>query len=142
MATTPLPIPELKLETVRIPEEILVRCTGRITSITADTLKTTIRRLIPESKRVVLDLTDVNYMDSSGLGALVEVFRLAKRQQGEMRIINLNQRLAELFRSTMWLQYSRDLSLQNDPEPKTEGHMRFPFLTAPEQTTASWRPGR
>ncbi len=101
MATTPLPIPELKLETVRIPEEILVRCTGRITSITADTLKTTIRRLIPESKRVVLDLTDVNYMDSSGLGALVEVFRLAKRQQGEMRIINLNQRLAELFRSTM-----------------------------------------
>jgi anti-sigma B factor antagonist len=101
VATTPLPIPELKLETVRIPEEILVRCTGRITSITADTLKTTIRRLIPESKRVVLDLTDVNYMDSSGLGALVEVFRLAKRQQGEMRIINLNQRLAELFRSTM-----------------------------------------
>ena len=101
MATTPIPIPELKLETVRIPEEILVRCTGRITSTTADTLEIAICRLIPQAKHVLLDLTDVNYMDSSGLGALVEVFRSAKRQHGEMRLINLNQRLAELFRSTM-----------------------------------------
>ncbi|MGA2648209.1 MAG: STAS domain-containing protein [Candidatus Sulfotelmatobacter sp.] len=87
MATTTIPIPELKIETVRIPEEILVRCTGRITSISADTLKTTIRRLIWESKRVVLDLTDVNYMDGSGLGALVGVYLSAARQNCEMRII-------------------------------------------------------
>ena len=87
MATTTIPIPELKIETVRIPKETLVRCTGRITSISADTLKTTIRRLIRESKRVVLDLTDVNYMDGSGLGALVGVYLSAARQNCEMRII-------------------------------------------------------
>jgi anti-sigma B factor antagonist len=87
VATTTIPIPELKIETVRIPEETLVRCTGRITSISADTLKTTIRRLIWESKRIVLDLTDVNYMDSSGLGALVGVYLYAARQHCEMRII-------------------------------------------------------
>ena len=101
MATTPLPIPELKLETVRIPEEILVRCTGRITSTTADTLEIAICRLIPQAKHVLLDLTDVNYMDSSGLDALVEVCLSAKTQRCQMRLINLNPRLAELFRSTM-----------------------------------------
>ena len=100
MATT-IPIPELKIETVRIPEEILVRCTGRITSTTADTLEIAIRRLIPQAKHVLLDLTDVNYMDSSGLDALVEVCLSAKAQRCQMRLINLNQRLAELFRSTM-----------------------------------------
>jgi anti-sigma B factor antagonist len=87
VATTTIPIPELKIETVRIPEEILVRCTGKITSISAGTLKTTIRRVIWGSKRVVLDLTDVNYMDSSGLGALVGVYLSAARQRCEMKII-------------------------------------------------------
>jgi anti-sigma B factor antagonist len=100
MAVTSIPIPELKLETVRTPEETLVRCTGKITSTSSGTLQTTIRGLIPEGKRVVLDLTDVNYMDSSGLGALVGVYLSAKRQHCELKLINLNQRLKELFRIT------------------------------------------
>ena len=100
MAASPIPIPELKLETVRTSEETLVRCIGRITSTSSDTLQTTIRALIPEAKPVVLDLTDVNYMDSSGLGALVSVYLSAKRQHCELRLINLNQRLKELFRIT------------------------------------------
>jgi len=100
VAASPIPIPELKLETVRTSEETLVRCIGRITSTSSDTLQTTIRALIPEAKPVVLDLTDVNYMDSSGLGALVSVYLSAKRQHCELRLINLNQRLKELFRIT------------------------------------------
>lgn len=100
MAASPIPIPELKLETVRSSEETLIRCTGRITSTSSGSLQTTVRGLIPEAKRVVLDLTDVNYMDSSGLGALVSVYLSAKRQHCELRLINLNQRLKELFRIT------------------------------------------
>jgi anti-sigma B factor antagonist len=100
MAATPIPIPELKLETVRTPEETRVRCTGRISSTTSGTLQTTIRGLMPEAKRVVLDLTDVSYMDSSGLGAIVGLYLSAKRQHCELKLINLNQRLRELFRIT------------------------------------------
>ena len=100
MAATPIPIPELQLETTRTPEETLVRCIGRITSTSSAMLQTAVRNLIPESKRVVLDLTDVTYMDSYGLGAIVGVYLSARRQQRELKLINLNQRLKELFRIT------------------------------------------
>jgi anti-sigma B factor antagonist len=100
MAANPIPIQELKLETLRTPEETIVRCSGRITSATSGTLQTTVRGLIPEAKRVVLDLTDVSYMDSSGLGAIVAIYLSAKRQHCDLKLINLNQRLRELFRIT------------------------------------------
>ena len=48
----------------------------------------------------MLDLTDISYMDSSGLGAIVGVYLSAKRQHCELKLINLNQRLQELFRIT------------------------------------------
>jgi len=100
MAANPVPISELSLETVRAPEETIVRCTGRITSSTSGLLQTTVRSLIPTTKCIVLDLTDVSYLDSSGLGAIVGVYLSAKRQNCALKLINLNQRLRELFRLT------------------------------------------
>jgi len=100
MAANPIPLPELNLETIRTPEETTVRCTGRITSGTTALLQTTVRSLIPETRCVVLDLTDVSYMDSSGLGAIVGVYLSARRQHCGLKLINLNQRLKDLFRIT------------------------------------------
>jgi anti-anti-sigma factor len=100
MAANSIPIPELILETTRTPEQTIVHCSGRITSDTSALLQTTVRSLLPESKRLVLDLTNVSYMDSSGLGAIVGVYLSAKRQHCELKLINLNQRLQELFRIT------------------------------------------
>lgn len=91
---------ELKLEVVKAPEGILVRCTGKINSTTSGMLRTEVRALIPEAKRLVLDLTDVTYMDSSGLGVLVGLYVTAKGQNCELKVIHLNQRLQELFRLT------------------------------------------
>jgi anti-sigma B factor antagonist len=100
MAATPIPISELTLQTVKTPEEILVQCSGRITSTSSAMFQTAIRELIPGTHRIVLDLTDVSYMDSSGLGALVGLYLSAKRQNCELRLVNLNQRLKELFSLT------------------------------------------
>ncbi len=94
------PNPELNLETVRTSEELTVRCTGRITSASSALLQTTVRPLLSETKLVVLDLTNVTYMDSSGLGAIVGLYVSAKRQKCELKLINLSQRLQELFRIT------------------------------------------
>jgi anti-sigma B factor antagonist len=74
MAANPIPISELTLETLRTPEETIVHCTGKITSSTTALLQSTVRALIPETESVVLDLTDVSYMDSSGLGAIVGLY--------------------------------------------------------------------
>jgi anti-sigma B factor antagonist len=48
----------------------------------------------------VLDLTNVSYMDSSGLGAVAGLYFSVKRQNSRLKLINLNQRLKELFRLT------------------------------------------
>jgi anti-sigma B factor antagonist len=100
MAAQPIPLPELSFETVRTPEETFLRCSGKITSTTSATLQTAVRGLIPEGKPIVLDLTDVSYMDSSGLGALVSVYLSAKRQHCQLKLVNVGPRLQQLFRLT------------------------------------------
>ncbi len=100
MAANPIPIADLVLDTVKSPEEVIVHCTGKINSSTSALLLTTVRNLIPETKCVVLDLTDVSYMDSSGLGAIIGLYVSAKRQDCRLKLINLNQRLQQLFRLT------------------------------------------
>ena len=100
MASNPVSPPELSFETIRNPEEIIVRCTGKITSYSSGELQTTVRSLMPETKCIVLDLTDVSYMDSSGLGAIIAIYLSARRQRCGLKLINLNSRLQDLFRLT------------------------------------------
>jgi anti-sigma B factor antagonist len=100
MAASPVPPRELNLETIKSSEETVVRCSGRITSNTTAELQTAVRSLIPQTKCVVLDLTNVSYMDSSGLGAIIGLYLTARRQHCGLKLIHLSQRLQELFRLT------------------------------------------
>jgi anti-sigma B factor antagonist len=100
MATNPVPISELDLTTERTPSETIVHCTGRITSDTSQLLKTMVKPLLSQSKSVVLDLTNVSYLDSSGLGAIVGLYVSAKAADSQLKLINLNQRIKELFSIT------------------------------------------
>ena len=99
MAANPVvPTPELQLSTEKKSEETIVHGTGRITSATSDLLQSTIRGLIPGTKRIVLDLTDVNYIDSAGLGALVSVYMAASRAQCDLEMANPKPRISDLFK--------------------------------------------
>jgi anti-sigma B factor antagonist len=88
--------PELKLETEKNSETI-VRATGRITLTTSATLESTLRDLIAEGKRILLDLTNVDYIDSAGLGALVSVYMHARRKKCDLKMANPKQRIRDLF---------------------------------------------
>jgi len=99
MATKPSPIP-LAMTTDRSPNETTVHCNGKITSDTVELLKTTVKPLLAESKQVVLDLANVSYMDSSGLGTVVGLYASAKSSSCQVKLANLNQRLKELLTVT------------------------------------------
>jgi anti-anti-sigma factor len=89
--------PQLKLETEKNNSETTVRATGRVTLETSATLEKTLRDLIAEGKRIVLDLTNVDYVDSAGLGALVSVYMHARRTKCDMEMANPKQRIRDLF---------------------------------------------
>jgi anti-sigma B factor antagonist len=100
MAASPSSPILLKLTTEKAPEEIVVRGVGRITSETESDFQDTVRTLIPETKRLVLDLTGVDYIDSSGLGALVRLHMHASRSGCLLEIANPKQRIRDLFKMT------------------------------------------
>src|ERR1700730_6859511 len=81
-------------------DEITVRGTGKITAATADLFQTTIRGLIPDAKRIVLDLTGLEYIDSAGLGALVSVYMAAGRAHCELELANPKPRVRDLLKIT------------------------------------------
>lgn len=89
---------DLKFETRRNGEETTIVCTGKIISDTSSQLQSMTQGLIPGSKRIVLDLTDVSYVDSSGMGTLVKLWISTKRADCEFRIVNLNERIKDLLR--------------------------------------------
>jgi hypothetical protein len=57
MAANPVvPPAQLNLETQKTPTETIIRCSGKITAATTEQLQAAVRGLIPEKKRIVLDL--------------------------------------------------------------------------------------
>jgi anti-sigma B factor antagonist len=98
MAANPIPRPdELTLEPQKKASETFVRATGRITSSTAAKFENTLRDLVSNNERVVLDLTDVDLIDSSGLGSLVAVYMHASRMKCELELANPKTRIKDLF---------------------------------------------
>jgi anti-sigma B factor antagonist len=92
-----VPSPQLKLDVEKTAAETTVRCTGRITSSTAELLKGSVRPLIPDAKRIVIDLTHVSFLDSSGLGTIVGFWVSAKKANCQVKLVNANQRIVDLF---------------------------------------------
>src|SRR5215467_4299920 len=99
-ANSSIPSPELELRTDKQADETVVHASGRITLATASLLQTTIRGLIPNSKRIVLDLTNVTYLDSTGIGAMVSVYLSASRAQCDFKVVNAQPKVRDLFEIT------------------------------------------
>ena len=79
---------------------IQVNCTGKLTAEVAAEFKQEVRALIPQTKRVVLDLNDVGFIDSSGLGAIIGVYVTARKASCDLQLINLSKQVRDLLGMT------------------------------------------
>ena len=95
-----IPIHTLTLHTSTEQDATVVRCAGRLTIETSEILKKEVRPLLANKCRVILDLTDLAQMDSTGLGALVGLYISAKRAGCELQLVNLSPRIRELLSMT------------------------------------------
>ncbi len=76
----------------------ILALTGQVTFSEADAVRERIRALAEAGRlRVVLDLTHVHYIDSTGLGALVSGYTSLQTQGGTVKLVNPSKRNLELL---------------------------------------------
>ena len=67
-------------------------------------LRDTVKDLLGKGhKKILLNLGDVNYIDSTGIGELVSAFTSVRNQGGEMKLLNLQKRVSDLMQITKLL---------------------------------------
>ena len=76
----------------------VVSCHGKLVAGVTDILYKEVSQLIPNTKRIVLDFTDLTHMDSMGLGTVVRLYVSARTAGCELKLINLGTRVRELLR--------------------------------------------
>lgn len=95
---------QLKLNT-RVEKGVtVVDCDGRIVfGEESALLRDTLKKLIVENSRIVLNLGRISYIDSGGLGTLVALYTSAQNAGGAVKLANLTQRVDDLLQVTKLL---------------------------------------
>lgn len=67
-------------------------------------LRSAVRRLVEENrKKILLNLAGVGYVDSSGIGELVSSYSSVSREGGQLKLLNLTQKIQDLLAITKLL---------------------------------------
>jgi anti-sigma B factor antagonist len=92
----------MKASTRQVNGITVVDLSGRITLGEGSVvLRDTVRDLIGKGeKRILLNLGDVTYIDSSGIGELVSAFTTVRNQGGELKLLNLTKKVHDLLQIT------------------------------------------
>jgi anti-sigma B factor antagonist len=87
----------LTLDIERKGDVAIVRCHGKLVAGVSGTLYAQVSQLIPGSKRIIMDLSDLTNMDSLGLGTLVRLYVSAKSAGCSLELTHLGKRIRELL---------------------------------------------
>ena len=90
----------LAIDVERRGDESIVHCRGRLVSGACSYLHKEVYPLIEESQRIVLDLNGVDWVDSMGLGALVRLQVIARKNGGQLQLMNVGKRVRDLLELT------------------------------------------
>lgn len=92
----------IKMTTRQVGDVTVVDVSGRITlGEGSSSLRQTIRELLANGRRkILLNLGDVSYIDSSGIGELVSGYTSVTNQGGQLKLVNLTKRVKDLLQIT------------------------------------------
>ncbi len=95
----------MKIEKRVVGDVHVLDCSGKIT-LGEGTMA--VRNMVREvlksgGKKIILNLSDVNYIDSSGIGELVSSFTTVTNQGGQLKLLNLTKKIQELLAITKLL---------------------------------------
>ena len=92
----------LKSSTRNVDGITILDLSGRITLGEGSVvLRDTIREILGKGeKKILLNLGDVTYIDSSGIGELVSAFTAVRKEGGELKLLNLTKKVHDLLQIT------------------------------------------
>ena len=93
---------KMQTATRHIGDVAVLDISGRITLGEGNVmLREIVRELVDKgNKKIVLNLSEVQYIDSSGVGELVKTHTTIRNQGGQLRLVNLNKRVNDLLQMT------------------------------------------
>jgi anti-sigma B factor antagonist len=95
---------QLRMSTRALEGVLVVDCSGRLVfGEESASLRDTVKKLLAESPKVVMNLREVNYIDSGGLGTLVSLYTTARNAGGAVKLASLSQRVGDLLQVTKLL---------------------------------------
>ena len=83
----------------------VVEVTGKLTSFESGALRTSIAKLLKEGrKQILLNLSGLVYLDSSGIEDLVQTYMSVIKSGGEMNVVGLTDKVEEILKITQLYQ--------------------------------------
>ena len=106
----------MQIEERPVGEVIVLDLKGKITLGEGDELlKDKINSLLNQGRRkLVLNLADVPYIDSAGLGEVVRTYTTVSRQGGSLKLLNLTKRITDLLSITKLLTVFETFDSENE----------------------------
>ncbi len=95
----------MQIEERAVGDVVVLDLKGKVTLGEGDELlKDKVNSLVNQGqKKIVLNLADVPYIDSAGLGEIVRTYTTVSRQGGNLKLLNLTKRIADLLSITKLL---------------------------------------
>ncbi len=100
----------------------IVDVSGRLTSFESGALRDSISRLLKQHRtNIVLNLSDLQYLDSSGIGELARIYVSVVKASGQMKVVGLAPKVEEILKITQLYQVfpefpSEEAALESFPE--------------------------
>ncbi|HWR16698.1 MAG TPA: STAS domain-containing protein [Terriglobales bacterium] len=88
---------DFSYRTESIENGLLVMCKGRLVAGATSGFLADVKMMFRPDQRIVLDLCDVTHLDSSGLGALVQVLVSSRSAGCRLQLYNLSRPVKQLF---------------------------------------------